>query len=102
MRFVLVIVLCALGHASYGQQYLNAVPANPAYQQSRQPPVDPSQMRWIMQAQYGAGHTVVVPEYQWSQYGSGDSVIVPNDQMYRYPLSQRPRQWTFTVPLLVR
>lgn len=102
MRFVLVIVLCALGHDACGQQYLNAVPAGSAYGQARQAPVDPSQTRWVRKAQWGAGHTVVVPEYQWSQYGSGDSVIVPNDQMYRYPLTQRPRQWTFTVPLLVR
>jgi hypothetical protein len=100
MRFFFVMLLCSLGTAASGQQYLNAVPADNPSGYSSLPPVDPSQMTWVRKGQWGAGHTIVVPQYQWSQYGSGDSLIVPNDQMWRYPLGIRPRPYTFTVPLV--
>lgn len=100
VRFVFVMVLCSLGTAASGQQYLNAVPADNPSRYSGLPPVDPSQMTWVRKGQWGAGHTIVVPQYQWSQYGSGDSVIVPNDQMWRYPLGIRPRPYTVTIPLV--
>lgn len=100
VRFFFVMLLCSLGTAASGQQYHNAVPADNPGGYFGLPPVDPSQMTWVRKGQWGAGHTIVVPQYQWSQYGSGDSVIVPNDQMWRYPLGSRPRPYTFTVPLV--
>ena len=114
MRVMFVVVASLLCHGVVsGQQFFNAEPAGTDsygyYGYNAEPagrvfvpPVDPSQMQWVRKAQWGAGHTIVVPAYQWSQYGSGDSLIVPNDQMYRYPLIPRPRPYTLTVPLLAR
>lgn len=44
-------------------------------------PVQQFYPRYRATAQWGAYHTVVVPNYQWSQRGVGQSRIVPNEYL---------------------